>query len=104
MISKQILALLLLITAFMFPAMGQTSASDWVDKSLVLYNQGRYNEAIQACDKAIELDPKYAMPWNNKGGALFFLGRYDDAIQAYDKATKLDPKDATAGVPKLTLS
>jgi hypothetical protein len=32
------------------------SASDWVDKSLVLYNQGRYDEVIQACDKAIELE------------------------------------------------
>jgi tetratricopeptide (TPR) repeat protein len=76
----------------MVPAMGQTSASDWVDQSLALYNQGKYDEAIQACEKAIELDPKYAMPWNNKGAALMEKGRYDDAVKAYDKAIEIDPE------------
>ena len=31
---------------------------------------GRSEEAIQAFDKAIEIDPQFAMAWNNKGDAL----------------------------------
>jgi tetratricopeptide (TPR) repeat protein len=37
------------------PTSGQTTAIDWYNKGTALYNQGRYNESIQAYDKAIEI-------------------------------------------------
>ena len=50
-----------------------------------MHHQGHYNEAIRDYEKAIELDPRYALTWNNKGKALFDQGKYDEAIQAYEK-------------------
>jgi tetratricopeptide (TPR) repeat protein len=61
-----------------------------------LREQGQYQEAIAAFDKAIELDPKHSTPYNNKGSVLNKLGKYEEAIAAYDKAIELDPKNAFA--------
>ena len=54
-----------------------------------IYNQHKYDEAIEACDKAIEMDPHYAVAWNNKGIALYNQHKYDEAIQACDKAIEM---------------
>jgi tetratricopeptide (TPR) repeat protein len=70
MILKPIVAIILLSTALIVPALGQTSASDWVTTSNNLLKQGKYNESIQASEKAIELDPTIADAWSNKAGAL----------------------------------
>jgi len=72
-------------------------------KGAALVVLGRYEEALQAFDKAIELDPQYADAWNNKGVALYELGRYKEALQAYDKAIELDPYDADAWNDKGTV-
>jgi len=39
----------------------------WQKKGQVLFNQGRYDESIEACDRAIELDPRSADAWYIKG-------------------------------------
>ena len=54
---------------------GPTTANGWVTKSQALGNQGKYDEALQASEKAIKLDPRYAMAWNNKAAALLGLNR-----------------------------
>jgi len=54
------------------------------------------NYALVAFDKAIKIDPKYAVPWNGKGLALLELRKTKEAIKAFDKAIKLNPKDAYA--------
>ena len=54
------------------------------------------DEAIACYNKAIELDPKYAMPHNNLGIALDDKGRTDEAIVSFTKAIELDPKFAMA--------
>lgn len=51
--------------------------------------QGKYAEAILACDEAIRLNPEYAEAWNNKGVALEALGRTSEANAAYAKAREL---------------
>ena len=51
--------------------------------------QGKYDEAIQAYDEAIRLDPKYADAWNNKGLVLELLSRTAEANEAYAKAEEL---------------
>ena len=47
--------------------------------------------AINAYDKAIQLDPLYAKAYNNRGVAKAKLGRHEEAITDYDKAIRLDP-------------
>ncbi|VVB70852.1 Tetratricopeptide repeat protein [uncultured archaeon] len=46
-------------------------------KGLALSNQGKYNEAIEAFDKAIEMAPEWKVPRNNKSIALQELGWHE---------------------------
>lgn len=50
----------------------------------------KYDEALAAFNKALEIDPQYADAWNNKGFALNFLGRHDEAIKAFDMAIEIE--------------
>jgi Flp pilus assembly protein TadD len=47
------------------------------DKGVALTAQGKHDEAIQAYNKAIQLNPQYVEAWNNKGIALAAQGNYD---------------------------
>jgi tetratricopeptide (TPR) repeat protein len=58
-------------------------------KGDALDEQGKHDDAIQAYDRAIELNPKNAYSWNNKGYTLTQQGKYEKAIQAIDKAIEL---------------
>jgi Flp pilus assembly protein TadD len=84
------------VSVLCIPAFGQTTEEDWFNKGIALEDLGKYDEAIQAFDKALELDPQNAEAWSEKGYALGELGKYDEAIQALDKAIELDPQNAEA--------
>jgi tetratricopeptide (TPR) repeat protein len=66
------------------------------NKGSALNNLGKYKEAIEYYDKALEIDPKFALTLYNKGNALYHLGKYNEAIECYDKALEIDPKNAYA--------
>ncbi|MGV8175169.1 MAG: tetratricopeptide repeat protein [Methanothrix sp.] len=57
---------------------------------------GRETDAIELCNKAIELDPTYSLGWINKGINLIFQQKYDEAVEAYEEAIRLDPGDSSA--------
>ncbi len=71
-------------------------ASSWFNRGFILDYQGRYDEAINAYDEAIKLDPNYAKAWNSKGTILGKQGKFDEAIKCFDEAIRLDPNDAEA--------
>ena len=50
----------------------------------------RLNESIDTYDRAIDLNPEWALPWYGKGESLDQLGQHEDALEAYDKAVELD--------------
>lgn len=66
----------------------------WVSKGVSLYNLGKYEEALIAYDKAIEINPKYFEAWNYKGTVLYNLGRYEEALIAYNKAIDIDNENS----------
>jgi tetratricopeptide (TPR) repeat protein len=68
----------------------------WNNKGIALEKQGKLDEAIQAFDKAIELNQNFALPWSNKALMLLRQEMYDEAIKAVDKALEIDPKLAAA--------
>ena len=49
--------------------------------------QGKLEEAITECKKAIVLDPSFGNPYNDIGAYLIELGRPDDAVEWLEKAT-----------------
>lgn len=52
--------------------------------------QGKLEEAIEQCKKAIEIDPEFGNPYNDIGAYLIELNRYDEAISWLERA--LDAK------------
>jgi tetratricopeptide (TPR) repeat protein len=75
---------------------GPSAEEEWYNKGIDLDAQGKYDEAIQDFDNAIDINPQYADAWANKGWALNNLGKYSEAIKAYDKAIELNPQDANS--------
>ncbi|WP_243688501.1 tetratricopeptide repeat protein [Geotalea toluenoxydans] len=51
----------------------------------------RYQDALQACEKAIKLDPEFAEAQILAGNILVALQRDKDAIPYYKKAIELEP-------------
>jgi tetratricopeptide (TPR) repeat protein len=77
-------------------AVSYSKANELVIKGDELRGLGRYDEAIQAYDKVIEINSNNADAWNNKGLSLIMLSRYGEAIQALDKAIEIKPNNAAA--------
>ncbi|MCJ7445870.1 MAG: tetratricopeptide repeat protein [Methanotrichaceae archaeon] len=82
----------IVLSILCMPTLGQTTAKDWNDKGNALGSQGKYDEAITAFNKAIELNPKYAEAWYNKGFALELVGKTSESNAAYAKAKELGHK------------
>jgi tetratricopeptide (TPR) repeat protein len=61
---------------------------------------GLYDEAIAACDKAIEIADKNRLKsgeaLTNKGISFAVLGNYAEAMKCLDKAIEIDPENTTA--------
>lgn len=74
----------------------QENAEDWINRGNTLYSQNNYDEAIQAFDEAIKLNPNSAIAWSNKANVLISLNRSDESLQASQKAIELDPNLVTA--------
>lgn len=51
----------------------------------MLNEQGRYDDAIEECSKAIELDPNLATVYFNRGFAYRELGNRAEAIADFEK-------------------
>jgi tetratricopeptide (TPR) repeat protein len=68
----------------------------WLIKGLSLDINGKYKEAIECYDKALEINPESADALNNKGAALDDIGKYEEAIECYEKALKLNPQHSDA--------
>lgn len=49
---------------------------------------GKYEEAIDFCKKAIEMDPNFGNPWNDIGAYMIELGRYEEAIPYLEQAAQ----------------
>jgi Tfp pilus assembly protein PilF len=60
-----------------------------------LHFQGKLEEAIEECKKAIEVDPDFGNPYNDIGAYLIELRRYDEAVPWLERALeakRYDPR------------
>jgi Tfp pilus assembly protein PilF len=63
---------------------------------LLLRNQGRMAEAMEQCQKAIQINPNFSEALENLGVALAATGRFDEAIENFRKAIRLNPNSSSA--------
>lgn len=61
----------------------------YVNKGVMLYEEGRYEEAIVQYDKALELNPGRLGAIVNKANALQEMHRYGEALEWFEKAYKI---------------
>jgi tetratricopeptide (TPR) repeat protein len=61
-----------------------------VNKSAYYLNIGQLEEALEYCEKALQINPNSKKAWNNKGAVLERLGKFQEAIDSYEKAIQID--------------
>jgi Tfp pilus assembly protein PilF len=57
-------------------------------------HQGRIEEAIAECKRAIDIDPTFGNPYNDIGAYLIQQGKYDDAIPWLERAVTAERYEA----------
>jgi tetratricopeptide (TPR) repeat protein len=78
-------------------AVNELSAKDFFEKGLALTKSGKYQEAIEAYSKGIELDPQNATSYYNRGNVYGRrLGNYPLAIEDFNRAIELNPEFVSA--------
>jgi len=73
------------------PALPGTSAPAWTNRGNQLYRLGQLNDALDALNRALQIDPSFHAAWYEKGNVLFALKRPVDALAAYDRTIQLKP-------------
>ncbi|MEG4346628.1 tetratricopeptide repeat protein [Microcoleus sp. A003_D6] len=56
-----------------------------------LQESGRFDEAVAAYKKAVELNPRFSWSYHSLGDVLLKLEKWEEAVAAYKKAVELNP-------------
>jgi len=75
---------------------------DLANKSIALSTFGRHQEAIECCERAVELNPASSTAWVSRGRALSKRDKSgsEEALACCVRALELDPSDFHAWVTK----
>jgi tetratricopeptide (TPR) repeat protein len=76
--------------ALTLPNLGSSDAEGYYNFGVDIIKKGDFDLAIQAWNKAVEIDPTMVKALNYLGRAYYTQGMMDEAITAYEKAVKLD--------------
>ena len=95
---RSICTAFIILLVLMTSAQCQQTAADWFNKGDALTSQGKYIEAIQAYDQAIQLKPNYDNAWYNKGVALKALGCTNESEAAFAKSKEMSNLFLASGV------
>ena len=55
-----------------------------------LQESGRFDEAVAAYKKAVELNPNFSWSYHSLGDVLLKLEKWEEAVAAYKKAVELN--------------
>ena len=74
------------------------AGEDLFKKGANLFKNQSYEEAIEAMDKVLEVDPKNETAWDIKGSSFILLASnmYNEALTCFDKAIEIYPQDIWA--------
>ena len=72
------------------------NAQTWISLGDALMDSRRFNEAIDAYQKGLELDPKNVNARVDMGTCYRGIGKFDNAVEEYRKAIRIDPNFPTS--------
>lgn len=81
-------------TARYYNAVKELNATDWFQRASYFVDNQMPKEALEAFNKVIELDPKYAQAYNGRGFMNMILGNLKGSIYDYTKSIEIDPSNA----------
>jgi tetratricopeptide (TPR) repeat protein len=73
---------------------GELKAVGWFRGGYTLMISDLYEEAIDAYNQAIDLDPNVAGFYTMRGYCYSKIEKYKEALEDFNKAIELDPEDA----------
>ncbi len=94
-LKEKVVLFFLVLALLCMPTLGQTTAVDWDNKGIELEHEAKYEEAIQAYNKAIDINPQDDLGWNLKAKLLKKLGRTTEANAVDAKLKELEAADTT---------
>lgn len=68
------------------------TAQDFLSRSLALYQAGDYRGCIDACRKALQIEPNYSEAYNNICSAYNAMQQYDSAVIACEASLRIKPE------------
>jgi tetratricopeptide (TPR) repeat protein len=68
------------------------SAADHVEQGIAYRDEGEFEKAIVAFERAIELDPDEAHAYRNLGTVYGDQDRWEESAAAYERAIQIDPE------------
>jgi tetratricopeptide (TPR) repeat protein len=87
----QILLILFLLTSFAATSYGQGKFSQYYNKGIEYYKQGKYDQAGEQFKKALELKPNHVYALYGLGNTHYCKAKYDEAVKIYTNAIKINP-------------
>ena len=60
------------------------------NKAITLHNLGRYEDALEVYDKAIEIKPEFDSAWYNRACAFSLTNKKEDSLFNLKRAIELD--------------
>ncbi|RCJ17780.1 protein kinase [Nostoc minutum NIES-26] len=77
---------------FVVNSINAKNATELSKQGNTLFELQRYQDALTAYQKAVDVRPDYAQGWNGQAKTLSALKRYKEALSAYDKAIQIQPE------------
>ena len=68
-------------------------ANTWYNLGFMRDHEGRREQAVEAFQEAVRLDPRHDLAWYGLGLAHAHLGRHHDAVTAFERAAQLQPRN-----------
>jgi len=72
----------------------------WYNTGTDLANEGKYEEALNAINKCLEISPDFVLALTTKAGLLSVMGDYRGSLQVSEHAITLKPRQAEAWINK----
>ena len=88
---SQILLVLFLLISYTATSYGQDKFSQYYNKGIEYYKEGKYDQAGKEFGKALELKPNHVYAMYGLGNTYYCKAKYDEAVKTYIKAINLNP-------------